>query len=436
MVAVLRHRVRCGPWQAVCIADVPGTPDLDAHDGGSVPPLPPPPTPAASPYLAPPRRAKRLFGMPRSLAVILIVVLVLVVAGVVASQISVPYYAITPGQAQDVSGLIVLPKGEVHQHPGGVYLTDVYLRQLSALDYPIFDIDSQASVVQSSDVIGFVPVSEYNTEGVIDMSDATQAATYVALHELGYDVTATSEGEQLYEIDPASNAFAVLTVGDVVVAVDGQSVTQQPDISKLILAKKPGDTVRITFRPYTAPLTGAEKTVTVALGEYRLQDGNYRCYPVGQGGQSQLVHVPGGPFPYPCIGVELYAFYKLGHLPFQVTIDPEGIVGPSAGLAFTLGLMEELDTASLTDGRRVAATGTMSLDGTVGAVGGVAQKTIAVENAGATVFFVPKDNYAAALIHKSSSLTVVPVTSLQQALTWLLQHGGRIGIPGPSQPTS
>jgi PDZ domain-containing protein len=365
-----------------------------------------------------------------SLAVSLIVVLVLVLAGVVASQIQVPYFAITPGSAQNTSGFIDLPKADVHAHPGGVYLTDVFLRQLSALDYPIFAADSQASVIQSSNVIGFVPVSEYNTQGVIDMTNATQAATYVALHELGYDVSATLQGQQLYLVDPAADAFRSLSTGDVVVAVDGQSTTKQPDISKLIRAKKPGDTVQVTFRPFTAPLAGPERTVTVALGEYRLQDGNVRCYAVGHGTQFELAHVSGGPYPYPCIGVELNGFYKLGHLPFPVTIDPQGIVGPSAGLAFTLGLMNELDSVSLTDGRRVAATGTMSLDGTVGPVGGVAQKTIAVENAGANVFFVPKANYGAAASRASSSLTVVAVSSLQQALSWLEQHGGKVAIPG------
>ena len=115
-----------------------------------------------------------IFGMPRSIAITLIVVFLIVVAGVVSAEVQVPYYAITPGVAQNVNGLIQLPSGVSYQHAGGVYLTDVYLKQLTALEYPIFEIDSQASIVSSSDVIGFVPVAEYNVEGEIDMSDATQ----------------------------------------------------------------------------------------------------------------------------------------------------------------------------------------------------------------------------------------------------------------------
>ena len=83
-------------------------------------------------------------------------------------------------------------------------------------------------------------------------------------------------------------------------------------------------------------------------------------------------------------------------LPFQVNLNSEGIVGPSAGLAFTLGLMQKLDSGNLTGGLKVAATGTMSVTGQIGAIGGIQQKTIAVRSSGASIFLVPPDNYAIA----------------------------------------
>ena len=94
--------------------------------------------------------------------------------------------------------------------------------------------------------------------------------------------------------------------------------------------------------------------------------------------------------PTSCIGLYLEQIYRtrLGrHLP--VSIDSAGIIGPSAGLAFTLGLLEKLDPADLTGGKRIAATGTMAINGAVGDVGGVAQKTVAVRDAGAVLFLVP-----------------------------------------------
>ena len=75
--------------------------------------------------------------------------------------------------------------------------------------------------------------------------------------------------------------------------------------------------------------------------------------------------------------------------PVKVTVHTQNIGGPSAGLAMTLGIIDKLSSGRLTGNRIVAATGTIDQDGNVGDVGGVAEKTIAVERAGATVFFVP-----------------------------------------------
>ena len=77
------------------------------------------------------------------------------------------------------------------------------------------------------------------------------------------------------------------------------------------------------------------------------------------------------------------------HLPFEVNIDTGQIGGPSAGLAFTLTLIDELSPGNLTGGADVAVTGEIELDGTVGAIGGLAQKVSAVRQAGVRTFLVP-----------------------------------------------
>ena len=102
------------------------------------------------------------------------------------------------------------------------------------------------------------------------------------------------------------------------------------------------------------------------------------------------------------------------------------IGGPSAGLAMTLGIIDKLSGGDLTGKRTVAATGTIDAQGDVGDVGGVAQKTIAVERAGATVFFVPPQEYAAAMSKDTPQLHVYAVSSLDQALKILKNLGGTI----------
>jgi PDZ domain-containing protein len=109
-----------------------------------------------------------------------------------------------------------------------------------------------------------------------------------------------------------------------------------------------------------------------------------------------------------------------------VSIDSEGIIGPSAGLAFTIGLLEKLDPADLTGGKRVAATGTMSITGAVGDVGGVAQKTVAVRDAGAVLFLVPPQELAVARAHAGPNLKVVAVSTIGQAIAALEHIGGRL----------
>ena len=103
--------------------------------------------------------------------------------------------------------------------------------------------------------------------------------------------------------------------------------------------------------------------------------------------------------PVSCLGLYLDQLYETGGLPFSVDLKSEGIIGPSAGLAFTLGLLEKLDPSDLTGGHLVAATGTMSITGQVGDVGGVAQKTVAVRERGAVLFLVPPQEYAVAKAH-------------------------------------
>ena len=104
------------------------------------------------------------------------------------------------------------------------------------------------------------------------------------------------------------------------------------------------------------------------------------------------------------------------------------IGGPSAGLAFTLGLLDDLTPGNLMGRGRVAATGTMSPDESVGAIGALRQKAIAVRDAGATLFLVPAgqsaDEVAAARSAAGTGVRIVQVATLGEALNALVANGG------------
>ena len=120
----------------------------------------------------------------------------------------------------------------------------------------------------------------------------------------------------------------------------------------------------------------------------------------------------------------------------QVTIDSGRVGGPSAGLAFTLGLLDVLTADSITGGLRIATTGTMSLDGSVGPVGGVHQKVVAAKREGVELLLVPSNELDEARRY-ADGLRIEPVDDLDQALAVLATVGGGDDVlpPDPMSPT-
>ena len=135
----------------------------------------------------------------------------------------------------------------------------------------------------------------------------------------------------------------------------------------------------------------------------------------------------------PLLGVNLATLHAGFDLPFKVDIESGDVGGPSAGLAFTLALLDVLTPGELTGGVPVAATGTMDSDGVVGPIGGMAQKIVTVKRAGAKVFLVPAEEYAEAKAH-AGKLTIVKVHTIDDALAALSRIKGSnalaLGRPG------
>ncbi|WP_329367849.1 S16 family serine protease [Streptomyces sp. NBC_01483] len=118
----------------------------------------------------------------------------------------------------------------------------------------------------------------------------------------------------------------------------------------------------------------------------------------------------------------------------KVTLKLADVGGPSAGLLFTLGIIDKLDGdgsgGDLTGGRTVAGTGTIDADGKVGAVGGVGLKTQAARRDGATVFLVPKAECTDAKSELPKGLRLVPVTTLKGAVDALASlEKGKSSVP-------
>lgn len=346
-----------------------------------------------------------------------------VVAVIIASFVQIPYYALTPGAAIDVATMVKVPARVRQHHPGAIYMTDVTLVPLRAIDYLFYRFNGDDAVLPNAQILGPLTAAQYDAEGAIDMANARQAATVVALSTLGYPVRAVANGAIVYEPLPRSGASPRLIVGDVITAIAGRPTTTLADLTRALAPLRPGETVTVSLRgvPGSGVAVAAHRQ-RVRLGETRSVRGAFACLAPGTNEGS----APPPSTPRACLGVVVQQRYRTVGLPFAVGIDSEGIIGPSAGLAFTLGLIDELDGNSLTGGRRVAATGTMSVDGTVGDVGGVAQKAVAARRAGAQVFFVPPPEYGVAKAHAGPKMRVEAVATLQQAVRALERLGGSL----------
>jgi Lon-like protease len=103
-------------------------------------------------------------------------------------------------------------------------------------------------------------------------------------------------------------------------------------------------------------------------------------------------------------------------LPFDVSIElGHRIGGPSAGLMFSLAIIDKLTPGALTGGRHIAGTGTITPSGRVGPIGGIGQKIAGAGNAGASVFLVPSANCGEARQAETDGVRLVRVRTLRSA---------------------
>jgi PDZ domain-containing protein len=131
----------------------------------------------------------------------------------------------------------------------------------------------------------------------------------------------------------------------------------------------------------------------------------------------------------PRVGIVLRDLFP--ELPVKVTIETENnIGGPSAGLMFTLSIIDKLTAEDLTAGRRIAGTGAIDLDGRVGAVGGVAEKLIAVDRQGVDTFLIPAENCDSVRGRIPDGLRLVKVSTIKEALRFLRDPKVAATAPG------
>ncbi|HWE64799.1 MAG TPA: PDZ domain-containing protein [Chloroflexota bacterium] len=347
---------------------------------------------------ATPRAGRRRFSLPpraeRIINILSIVILVVLVAALVLWRIPSSYQVYLPATAESVASQIYVADHPEPTGRGGFYMTFVEEPDTSLLLSIFGRLDPDASV---EPLPKNYSQSQSVQQGKADMLSSEQTAELVALCHVGYP-SLCSSGVQVQQIETYSKAGGILQPGDIITAVDGTRVISYDALRAALATHAPGSRVTLTF------LRG-KQTLTRSVQTVRSPDQPYHAV-LG------ISIAPAAPLSIP------------SKLPVDVKINPGNIGGPSAGLMFTLGILNRLSPTDLTHGYKIAGTGEIFLDGSVGPIGGVKQKVIGAEWAGAKYFFVPCSygNYDdARRAVDPSKMMLLPVTSLDDALNYLHQ---------------
>ena len=311
---------------------------------------------------------------------LLLLAAVVILAG---AGLPLPGYSLSPGRTIDAGDLIAVKEREVFEPEGTFLVSTVARKPLSPFLAVQAWLDDSVTTVPKDQVQG----KRAATQAV---EDSETRAIAVALERLGFEVRKAGGGALVEEVTPASPADGRLTPGDVITSVNEAPAASALEVTGVLNGLRSGEVVQLGVE---AP-TGAGRTEEVVLGRRPGTD-------------------------EPLLGVVLRSAVSRFEFPVDVHIEAEGFEGGSGGLALTLGLLDVLTPGELTGRNRIAVTGTMEIDGTVGKVGGVTEKATAARRAGARYFLVPSGQAEEAARGGGSTLTVIAVTTLDDALTAL-----------------
>lgn len=305
---------------------------------------------------------------------------------VVAWNVELPYLAYSSGPVADAADSIVAEEVEVYPPEGELLMLTIVSQDVNVFEAVIAGIDPAIDLVRKEAVRRPGETDEeYRNRVLQQMEDSNYVAIAVALEHLGYELVPSEV--VINEIVPGVPAQEVLELGDTIVGVGGVEIEEISEIAAVVEASEPGDMVTVSVVRDGSPME-----LQVRLVEREDEPG------------------------VPMVGVVLG---ELTQPPFPLNIEEGDVGGPSAGMMHTLAIIDTLTEGELTKGKVIAGTGTVNLEGRVGGIGGVRQKVVAAEAAGATHILVPRDNYETALTAPRDDIEIVPVASIAEAVAYL-----------------
>ncbi len=303
------------------------------------------------------------------------------------SAVTVPFVSLGPGPTFDTLGevegkeVVDIEGTDVHPTSGHLNMTTVSQSDGLTLGHALGLWMSGTEQLLPRDLV-YPPdksKDEVDEENTTDFKRSEDNAGYAALGYLKYPMAVTVESVS----DPGPSV-GKLQPGDAIDMVNNTPVANLEEFTALVKNTKPGDQLIVDYRRKNAPIG----TTTITLGANPDRD---------------------------------HGFLGIGVLdapwaPFTIEFNLANVGGPSAGLMFSLAVVDKLTTGDLNGGKFIAGTGTITGDGKVGSIGGITHKMLAAQEAGATAFLVPADNCAEAKTAHDDAMKLIKVDTLSTAV--------------------
>ncbi len=370
-------------------------------------------------------RARRGWSILGSILLGLVVTVV-----ILASVVSLPYYSLQPGSVYDTierveapGDLVSIPEGEIG------FVTVSQTANINSWQWLDAKLDNNVRILHEDDVRGDQTADELREADIRRMQVSKSSAVVVALQKLGFELIITPIGIEVAQVFDCTAADGTLGTGDLIVGVNGVDVRTGEELVEQLMEQAIGDEVDLRIEridPDNPTQSMRTDLVAITLGS-----ADADCLPDDVKADE----------PRPFIGIGTLPIFD-EDFPIDIDLRTGKVGGPSAGLAFTLAIMDVLSEGELTNGLSIVATGSINREGTVGPVGGIHQKTIAAERSGADVFLVPSccnnfvspetgesldlpSNYDEAVTY-AEDMMVIGVETLDEALIALGELGGDV----------
>lgn len=317
------------------------------------------------------------------------------------------YYVTKPGGTYDVSDFIAIQNGD-EDDEGSFHMTTVSMGRATPLTYALASVMDYYDVIKISDVRQEEEDDEeYTIRQLKYMTDSQFNATYVAFNRAGLEYQVTYKGLYVLNVLSGGAADGQLKPGDEIVEADGRRIDSLELFQETITPKKKDETIQLVLKRDDELI---DRTLTIK--EIPGSDGRFG------------------------IGIT-YSESKSIKTDPKVTVKTEDIGGPSAGLMFTLELLNQLLDEDITKGYNIAGTGEMLADGTVGRIGGIEKKIVTADKEGMDIFFAPDDQITKEMLEYNpniisnyelakqtaeeieTTMKVVPVKTVDNALEYL-----------------